>query len=554
MLGVLKSRLKRAAGAEAAPVLDSARGQPPASSSVRDELSAADPSRNLVQFDKSMISVGESRRGQGLSAKLVVFVVVFVMLAEVLVLLPSLAMFRVNWLNNRLQAAYLASLSAAVTPEGTVPTTVKQELLRSAEVRMVILRRTEQRRLILEERMERPVSATFDLRSAQQGPIWLRPVVAWSLIQDAVEVFTTPDDALIRFMGFPGHNVGDVIEVVMPNAPLRAALTGHSLNILGLSIIIAVLTAIPIYLLLNRLFVRPVVLLTRAMGRFRQNPEDASRIIVPSARLDEIGIAERELQHMQIELAQTLNHKSRLAALGLAVSKINHDLRNLLANAQLLSDRLATVREPTVERLAPKLVASIDRAIRFCNNTLQYGRAAEPPPRREPIDLRTLIVDVGEGLAIPERPDIGWIVDVPHGLVVHADRDQMYRVFTNLVRNSLQALTARSTSGPVVLRIAESAEPAPRDPALRRDIISVTGRPGQNGIVLDIRDTGPGLPEAARRHLFKPFQGSTRRDGTGLGLSIVHEIVTAHGGTIDLIEYASANRGTHFRIQLPHVS
>ncbi len=72
-------------------------------------------------------------------------------------------------------------------------------------------------------------------------------------------------------------------------------------------------------------------------------PESTARIIKPSGRGDEIGVAERELSDMQRDLVSMLHQKSRLAALGLAVSKINHDLRNLLASSQLLSDQLASV-------------------------------------------------------------------------------------------------------------------------------------------------------------------------------------------------------------------
>src|SRR4029079_9562465 len=112
---------------------------------------------------------------------------------------------------------------------------------------------------------------------------------------------------------------------------------------------------------------------TRYMLRFSENPEDASRIIVPSQRRDEIGTAERELAHMQSELTQTLQQKNRLAALGLAVSKISHDLRNMLASAQLISDRLGSLPDLTVQRFAPKLIASLGRAISFCEGTLRFG-------------------------------------------------------------------------------------------------------------------------------------------------------------------------------------
>ena len=139
---------------------------------------------------------------------------------------------------------------------------------------------------------------------------------------------------------------GDFIEVVLPEAPLRAAMIRYGLNVLGLSVIISMITAALVYFALNGLLVQPMMRITRNMLRFSQNPEDASRIIVPSARQDEIGTAERELAHMQVELTQTLQQKSRLAALGLAVSKISHDLRNMLANAQLISDRLEQPARP----------------------------------------------------------------------------------------------------------------------------------------------------------------------------------------------------------------
>ncbi len=119
------------------------------------------------------------------------------------------------------------------------------------------------------------------------------------------------------------------------------------------------------------------------MVRFREDPENPARIVVPSGRTDEIGIAERELGAMQRDLASMLQQKSHLAALGLAVSKINHDLRNLLASAQLFSDRLASVPDPNVQRFAPQLMRSLERAIAFCQSTLSYGQVKEPPPDRK---------------------------------------------------------------------------------------------------------------------------------------------------------------------------
>jgi signal transduction histidine kinase len=267
--------------------------------------------------------------------------------------------------------------------------------------------------------------------------------------------------------------------------------------------------------------------IARNMLRFSQNPEDASRIIVPSPRRDEIGTAERELAHMQGELTQTLQQKSRLAALGLAVSKINHDLRNMLANAQLISDRLSSLSDPAVQRFAPKLIASLDRAINLANSTLKFGRAEEAPPRRELMALRPLVEEVGDGLGLPREGAIDWMVDVDTLLRVDADRDQLFRVLSNLTRNAMQAIEQQENAGGHI-RVA----------ALR-DGVRVT---------IEISDDGPGVPEKARAHLFQAFQGSARKGGTGLGLAVAQELINAHGGVIRLRD---TSKGATFELEIP---
>jgi signal transduction histidine kinase len=264
--------------------------------------------------------------------------------------------------------------------------------------------------------------------------------------------------------------------------------------------------------------------IARNMLHFSQAPEDASRIIVPSPRRDEIGTAERELAHMQAELTQTLQQKSRLAALGLAVSKISHDLRNMLASAQLLSDRLTSVAEPAVQQFAPKLIASLDRAIALCDSTLKFGRAEEAAPRRELFALHSLIKDVGETLSLPREGAIDWTIEIGEALRVDADRDQLFRVLSNLCRNALQAL--------------EQQDPV-------KGHIRVTAQRDGRTVTIAVHDDGPGVPEKARAHLFQAFQGSARKGGTGLGLAVAHELVTAHGGTIRLRD---TDKGASFEI------
>ncbi len=453
----------------------------------------------------------------GLSAKLLLLTIVFVMLAEVLVFVPSVSNFRRQWLMERMAAAQIAALAAEAAPGGQLPSTLRNELLEQAKVKAIAVKRADSRILIIEMDMAADIDASYDLRHAS----WL------TLIADALMVYVAPDDRIIRVVGEPGFDEGEFIEVVMGEAPLKAAMIRYGLDILGLSILISIITAALVYLSLDALLVKPMTKLTWNIVRFSERPEDPSRIINPSSRRDEIGTAERELSSMQRELAETLSQKTRLAALGLAVSKISHDLRNMLSSAQLLSDRLITVKDPTVQRLVPKLIASLDRAIRLCARTLDFGQAQETSPRRQRFELAPLVTEVGDSLGLPRPKLIGWSVDIEEALEVDADRDQLFRVLSNLCRNAVQALESQDeAAGEIVV-------------AARREG-SVT--------VIEVADTGPGVPERARAHLFKAFQSVARKGGTGLGLAIAAELVQAHGGNLTLLD---TEGGAIFRVTIP---
>ena len=343
------------------------------------------------------------RYGPGLSGKLLLLTILFVMVAEVLVFVPSVSNFRRQWLMARLEDAQIAALAAEAAPGGQLPKTLRDELLQSVKVKAVAVKRADSRRLILEEDMPAEIDASYDLRDAT----WL------TLIADALMVYAEPSDRVIRVVGKPGFATGEFIEVVMEEAPLRAAMIRYGLDILGLSVLISIITAALVYLTLDALLVKPMTKLTRNMVRFSERPEDPTRIVTPSGRGDEIGTAERELAAMQAEIAGMLSQKNRLAALGLAVSKISHDLRNMLSSAQLLSDRLRSVKDERVQHLVPKLLASLDRAIRLCARTLDFGQAHETPPKRKPFELAPLVAEVGDGLGLPRPNLIDWTLDVP---------------------------------------------------------------------------------------------------------------------------------------------
>ena len=487
--------------------------------------------RRRLGFASTVSKQGWS--GLGLPSKLLVLTLVFVMLAEVLIFLPSIANYRVNWLNARLTSARLAALSAEAAKPNQVPPMIKQELLDTAQVHAVAIKKNRIRKLVLPADGPVVVDANFDFRDNPKDGPWSWFSRRVGLIADAMEVFTAPKNRVIRVYGQASTGLGkppamdEFVEIVLPEQPLRDAMLKFARNILILSIIISVIAASLVYFALIRVLVQPMMDISKNMLEFSENPEDSSRVIVPSGRGDEIGAAERELANMQNEMIGLLQQKNRLAQLGLAVSKINHDLRNMLSSAQLISDRLATLQDPSVQRFAPKLIASLDRAINFCNDTLKFGKAEEASPRREVFSIRTLVEEVGDGLDLP-REGIDWKVDIDQSVQIDADRDHLYRVLNNICRNSAQALETQND-------IADGA-------------ISVSARRDGLRTIIEINDTGPGVPPRARENLFRAFQGAVRKGGTGLGLAISAELIQAHGGKLELLDQSS---GAAFRIEIP---
>ena len=460
-----------------------------------------------------------ARMHLGLSGKLLVLTLSFVMLAEVLIYVPSVANFRLNWLNDRLSAAYTAALVLETAPSG-VPDAVARQILDSIRARAVALKMGNQRRLLaVADDMPPAIQQDIDMRNMS----WHRAII------EAFETLRSRDDDVMRVMGAAPMG-GEFVEIVLDEKPLHQAMVEFSIRILILSLIISAITAALVYLALHFLLVRPMRRMTANMVAFHDEPDNPARIIAASDRADEIGTAERELAAMQRDLAALLQQKSHLAALGLAVSKINHDLRNLLSSAQLFSERLAKISDPHVERFAPKLMRALERAIAFCQSTLSYGRVQEPPPDRRPVSLELLVEDVRETLGLDSASPVRWVGAVERGLMVDADPDQLFRILLNLARNAVQALESR----------------AARDPG--RDQVRITGRREGAVVVIEVSDTGPGLSERARAHLFEAFQGSTRTGSVGLGLAIVAELVRAHGGEIRLVE---GTIGATFRLTIP---
>jgi signal transduction histidine kinase len=443
--------------------------------------------------------------------------VIFVMLAEVLIFVPSIARFRADFMGMRLEKAQIASLSQLAAEDMVTPE-LEAELLANAEVYNVVLRRDEVRQLVLSSPLPTPISSTYDLRMA--GP--------WELIRDAMICLVSPDkDQIIRVIGNPVQSAGILIEITMDAVPMRAAMVDYGVRILLLSALISVVTAFLLFLAVQRMIVQPIRRVALHMAAYAEAPEDARRVIAPTAQIEELRAAEEAMQSMQQQLTGSLRQKERLAQLGGAVAKISHDLRNILTTAQLFADRLEISADPVVARAAPKLVGSISRAVSLCESTLKFGKAEEAAPDLRPVALAALVQEVAEAEGLAEGNAVSVLIEVPEDLILRADAEQMFRVLSNLMRNARQAIDATGKGGTIEVSAIETAQ----EWRIR------------------VGDTGPGLPERAREHLFEAFQGGARKGGTGLGLAIAAELVRGHGGRLELAR--SDSDGTEFLIHLP---
>lgn len=448
----------------------------------------------------------------GLSARLLLLTIGFVMLAEVLIYTPSIGRFRAVYLEERLAAGHLAILALEATPDHMVSQELTIELLKHVEAFTVALTKPGAGKLMLMDMPPKHLDASFDLRGAG----------FFVLIRDAFAALLAKPGRVIRVVGVSSKDPNILVEVVLNEGPMRDEMFAFSQRILALSLVISLFTAALVFLSLHWMMVRPMRHITASMSAFRKDPEDASRVVRPSNRRDEIGFAEHELAAMQEGLRASLQQKTRLAALGVAVTKINHDLRNILATARLVSDRLDLSDDPEVKRVTPTLMSAIDRAVNLCAQTLSFTREGPPALELTRFDLRALVADVGTALPETVNGQPVWNSLLQGGLEVEADREHLFRVLSNLGQNAIEAGASR---------VEVSAE-------------QMDGR-----VRVTVSDNGPGLPPRAHQQLFQPFTGSARPGGTGLGLAIARDLVRAHGGEIRL-EHSTAD-GTSFQIELP---
>ncbi len=450
----------------------------------------------------------------GLSARLLALTILFVVGAGLLVLPATLATFEEQWLLDRIRAAELASTIAEADPGRKVTAPVRQQMLENAGVVSVAIQTDGMRRLIL--------AAPRDLRDPYLVDLRTQKPISW--MTAPFKTIFGGRDRMVRVIAEPRFRSGEFIDIVMPEQPLKEALLAYLGRLVMITLFVSLGAGLAVYLALNAFLVRPMQKITLAMERFRADPENPQARVVVSGRRDEIGRAEAELDRMQSDLIAALNSRARLAALGEAVAKINHDLRNMLTSAQIASDRLAAIGDPKVAQAMPRLERALDRAITLATDVMAYGKTVEAPPALQVLALQAALDAAAEDAGLSES-GVRLVDRLEPEVQVSADPDQLHRILVNLLRNAREALPGDGGQVQVALREENGAS------------------------VLRLSDNGPGLPERALAHLFQPFTGSARRGGTGLGLAISRELAQAHGGDLTLVR--TGPDGTVFELTLP---
>jgi signal transduction histidine kinase len=453
----------------------------------------------------------------GLSPRLLLLTILFALVAELLILAPSLASYHEARLLDRVRAAELASLAVEAAPEGGVSDALAAQLLNGAGVVSVAVQSGGVRRLLLEAPQFERTPDVVDLRNRNPASWLARPF----------STLVSGRDSNLRVLAAPTFRDGDFVEIVVPEPPLKKELWGYLLGLIGVTAFISAVAGGALYLTLNFFLVRPMQRITQSMERFRADPNDPAAGIELSGRRDEIGRAETELGAMQAEIRAALASRARLAALGEAVAKINHDLRNMLSSAQLASERMAMSGDPKVAAALPRLERALDRAIGLTTGVLAYGKSEEAPPQPAELMLRPSLEAAAEDAGLTPQ-GVRLDCDVAEDATMAADPEQLHRILVNLLRNGREAIEETGAARGVV------------EVSFRRD--------GPNA-VLRIADTGPGIPERARERLFQPFVGSGRKGGTGLGLAVSRELAQGHGG--DLVLAESGPDGAVFELIIP---
>ena len=404
-------------------------------------------------------------------------------------------------------------------PNNFIAPDIQSDLLDLANFKAVIVNDGKSRIVLTQSDKFLNISEVLDLRTANWS----------SRVLSAIQTLAFKKSEVIKVIGAVPN--AESVEVILDRKFIRLAMLRYTRQFVQLMFVILALVSIGGYVTLRFILVRPLQRMTQNMASFGHRPEDVSLIWQPSERVDEIGLAEHALADMETSLSAELHQKRRMAELGQSVSKINHELRNLLTSAYLISEQMEQAKDSTMQRALPRLGETLDRAIAFCEATLAYGRVQEPSPKKETVRLNDMMDDLRDLAEKNGRIFVQFESDIPDKLTVEADRDQLSRAFANIVRNAVQAFLAGNDG---------QHDTVPK--------IRFSANEDDGNICVVIEDNGPGLPEKIKKDPFTAFHGTTKAGGSGLGLAISAELVQLQGG---FLTYEDTQKGTRFHFTFP---
>lgn len=256
-------------------------------------------------------------------------------------------------------------------------------------------------------------------------------------------------------------------------------------------------------------------LLNKRAGHF--GPEDESFIDALSVH------AAIAIENARI--AQEMVHNERMSAVGRMAATILHDIKNPMATMRLYAGLIKKKTDsPEASGMAEEMIHQVDRLSAMVQEILEFSRGTSTtllsntslPEAMEQV-LPFLETDL-------TSRNITLVRSYAYDGMALLDAGKFARVMTNLVGNAADAMPG---GGTVTVRTSQA----------------------ESTIVIEVADTGPGIPEEIRRRLFEPFFTHGKKHGTGLGLSIVKKIIDEHHGTIAIA--SAPGQGSTFRIVLP---
>ena len=457
-----------------------------------------------------------------LSGKLLLMTIAVVMLAELVIFIPSATAFRQDWLNVRAQQAALLAQALTGVPDYEASEILTEQFMRDTDVIMMSAKRDGMSEFMLGQPPSSGDIDVIDLREKRRLP----------LFRDAFRAFFGSAKGSLRVLAVSPVQGQDALELIIPKAKLQWAMRDYAKRIAVLSLAIAVITGLMIYLAMLFMIIRPIENLAGGLAAFREDPEIRRSNLPPSSRKDEIGQLQREFYDMKQGVRASFKQRERLATLGMAVAKINHDLRNVLASASLVSDRLASDQDERIAKMGSRLMRAIDRGIKLTSEVLNFSLSGQDEAELEVVRVSLLVGEAAGdtlgGFGSGARR-ISFTNKIPSEMIVTADKDHTYRIFHNLFRNAAQAMA----------KIRE-------DDAVRH--LTVEAIPSGDHITILVRDTGPGIPDKVKDKLFKAFAASSGHGSTGLGLTISQDLAREQGG--DIVLESTSEAGTVFAVSL----